>query len=294
MKTSLYSLCAAAVAAVILFTGCDEVQAPYKRKIDDSNNNNNGQYIRKVFLEDYTGYRCGNCPSAAEEASRLLKKYDTNLVVLAIHAGSTFAKPFGAKYKQDFRTPDGEQLFTDYIGNAGQPNGTVNRALFDGQKVVAYSGWESKYLTESKKAPLAWIDLQSQMDEASGETSVTATVTALEDLKANTTITFYLVEDSIKYWQTDYRIKAPASQDVEIYHRHVMRGAIGNSGAYGESISAQAIKKGTKITKTQSINLKDSSKFRFLPDPKHCGVIAVISDPDSREVLQVQEVHFKK
>jgi hypothetical protein len=293
MRTSLYSLCIAIIAVAFL-NGCDEIQSPYKRNVDDNNNNNNGTYIRKVFIEDYTGYRCGNCPRAAEEASRLLKTYDTNIVVLALHTGSIFARPFGSKFKQDFRTEAGEQLFTDFIGNAGQPNGTINRAIFDGQKIVAYTGWEEKYLSESKKAPLAWIDLQAQVDDASGEASVTATITALEDLKPNTTVAFYLVEDSIFYWQTDYRIKAPASQDVEIYHRHVMRGTIGNSGAYGESISAQAIKKGTKITKTQSINLKDSSKFRFLPDPKHCGAIAIVADPDTREVLQVQEIHFKK
>jgi len=121
MRTSLYSLCIAIIAVAFL-NGCDEIQSPYKRNVDDNNNNNNGTYIRKVFIEDYTGYRCGNCPRAAEEASRLLKTYDTNIVVLALHTGSIFARPFGSKFKQDFRTEAGEQLFTDFIGNAGQPN----------------------------------------------------------------------------------------------------------------------------------------------------------------------------
>jgi hypothetical protein len=208
MRTSLYSLCIAIIAVAFL-NGCDEIQSPYKRNVDDNNNNNNGTYIRKVFIEDYTGYRCGNCPRAAEEASRLLKTYDTNIVVLALHTGSIFARPFGSKFKQDFRTEAGEQLFADYIGNAGQPNGTINRAIFDGQKIVAYTGWEEKYLSESKKTPLAWIDLQAQVDDASGEASVTATITALEDLKPNTTVAFYLVEDSIFIGKPIIALKHP-------------------------------------------------------------------------------------
>lgn len=278
---------------VIIGCGCDEIQSPYKRITDGPDTNTTGKIIRKVFLEDYTGYRCGNCPKAADEAIRMAKLYDTNLIVLAVHSGITFAKPFGAKYKQDFRTDEGEQLFTDYIGNAGQPNGMVNRAVFDGQRVVGYTGWDAKYLGEKDKIPQAWIDVKAELNATTNDLNVSATVTALESLKANSTLALYLVEDSVYYWQLDYRIKPPADDNIEIYHRHVMRGSIGNTGAYGESLSVQAINKGQKITKTHSINLKDNNEFKFLPNAKHCSVIAIVSDPDTREVLQAQEVHVK-
>lgn len=276
----------------VLGCGCDEVSSPYKRTIEDGGNT--AKFIRKVYLEDYTGYRCGNCPKAAEEATKLIDKYDTNIVVIAIHAGDQFAKPFGQKYKQDFRTTEGEQLFKEYIGNAGQPNGTVNRAAFGGQRVVSYTGWEEKIIEEKNKTPQAWIELQTTLNEVSGILEVKADVTALEDLKANTTLALYLVEDSIYYWQTDYRIKPPADDNIEIYHKHVMRGSIGSGGAYGESLSGSVITKKTKVTKTQTVNLNDTGKFKFLPNKKHLNVVAIVSDPDSREVLQVQEAHVKE
>ncbi len=278
---------------IIIGCGCDEIQSPYKRITDGPDTNKPGKIIRKVFVEDYTGYRCGNCPKAGDEVVRMANLYDTNIVVLALHSGATFAKPFGVKYKQDFRTDEGEQLFKDFIGNAGQPNGMVNRAVFEGQRVVGYTGWDSKYLSEKDKIPQAWIDIKTELNTTTNDLKVTATVTALEGLKPNTTLALYLVEDSVFYWQTDYRIKPPADDNIEIYHRHVMRGSIGNTGAYGESLSAQAINKGAKITKIQSVNLTDNNKFLFLPNAKHCGVIAIVSDPDTREVLQVQEVHVK-
>ena len=89
MRTSLYSLCIAIIAVAFL-NGCDEIQSPYKRNVDDNNNNNNGTYIRKVFIEDYTGYRCGNCPRAAEEASRREQRYPRRTIPrgLTIHCAA--------------------------------------------------------------------------------------------------------------------------------------------------------------------------------------------------------------
>ena len=62
----------------VLFWACDtvsyrdayEVQPPVVP--DTSTKDSNAlDYTRKIFLEDYTGHTCGNCPFAAEEAKKM-------------------------------------------------------------------------------------------------------------------------------------------------------------------------------------------------------------------------------
>jgi len=134
-----YFLLTMCVMMIMLMTSCDEIAPPYKQS--------GGVVVvtgeQKVLIEDFTGFRCGNCPAASEIANNLYKAYKGKVIVLGIHSGPTFASPRGKLYAEDFRTSVGEELFTTFLGaNGGQPNGMVNRAG-DGNKIIAPDGWSA-------------------------------------------------------------------------------------------------------------------------------------------------------
>jgi len=66
---------------------------------------------RIVLLEEFTGKGCTNCPKGSREIENLLAIYDSNLVVVSIHAGF-FANPdFFDLGQYDLRTEEGENIF---------------------------------------------------------------------------------------------------------------------------------------------------------------------------------------
>ena len=66
--------------------------------------------IRKVLLEDYTGFKCVNCPAAAHEAHLLQEFYGDQMVVMGVHAGY-YAEPDGSgNYTTDLTTTTGDAL----------------------------------------------------------------------------------------------------------------------------------------------------------------------------------------
>jgi thiol-disulfide isomerase/thioredoxin len=142
-----YFSVALCVMLVMLLSACDEIAPPYKQS--------GGVVVvtgeQKVLIEDFTGFRCGNCPAAADIANNLYKAYKGKLIVLGIHSGPTFASPRGKLYSTDFRTTVGEELFNTFLGaTGGQPNGMVNRAG-DGNKIIAPDGWSAQVAAELEK-----------------------------------------------------------------------------------------------------------------------------------------------
>ena len=67
---------------------------------------------KKVLVEDFTGYKCTNCPAAATELHNIEEFYPDKVIGIAIHAGS-FAKP-GGVFVTDFRTDEGNEI-TDFF-----------------------------------------------------------------------------------------------------------------------------------------------------------------------------------
>jgi hypothetical protein len=69
MRTVLLPLVAA-----LLATGCDVISPPYTEE-SPADTGTAGAFVQKVLLEDYTGFRCGNCPEAHERAQELQARY---------------------------------------------------------------------------------------------------------------------------------------------------------------------------------------------------------------------------
>ena len=106
-------------------------------------------YENRVFLEDYTGHTCGNCPYAAQEIKKLETQYGKKIIAMAVHVGE-FAKPSPnpnkTSFKADFRTTIGNSLDDKFKAtNAGLPKGTINRIKFTGSPLlINYTEWNQR------------------------------------------------------------------------------------------------------------------------------------------------------
>src|SRR5712671_2275101 len=138
MKKFLLNLFTIA-AVLVLFSSCDKIDPPYKQTNSGGGPNTSDTVFRKILIEDYTGFKCGNCPSGASILYTQLKPfYGEELISMGVHAspGNTFTEPSppaslppnapAGSYSHDYRTPAGESWLTAFSVGAN-PNGMVSR-----------------------------------------------------------------------------------------------------------------------------------------------------------------------
>jgi Outer membrane protein Omp28 len=110
---------------------------------------------RKILLEEFTGFRCTNCPPAAEQAKALKDIYGDQLIVVALHADdNTFTQPLsnvpGEPFSTNFRTDEGVDYYYYYEISA-LPSGFVNRTVFNNSNVLSFGAWGDAIAVELAK-----------------------------------------------------------------------------------------------------------------------------------------------
>ena len=77
-----------------MFSSCEVIEGPYMsdsvNPIDTTTNN----YVKNILIEDFTGHLCKNCPDAASELEAIQSVYGSQIIGLAIHSGTTFARSY--------------------------------------------------------------------------------------------------------------------------------------------------------------------------------------------------------
>jgi len=287
MKTfKLYSLLVVLVS--ISFFSCDVIEEPFmvvQEEVSDSCEafifSPVETYTKKVLLEDYTGQACQNCPRAAEQAHEIQEQYGEQVVVIAVHAGY-YAEPTSS-YPNDFTTDTGDAWDT-HFGNSslGNPNGMVDRINYPNFHVLQFSQWEEKVSLQLQTMPTVGIQLAVNYNPASGLICVDTQTEVLTSLETNLHLTVVLIESGIISDQTD------SSQDpqhvVDYEHNHVLRKGLTNP--WGESLGQESYLQSELFTQRYSIEKQADW------DINNMAVIAFVSDPETYEVLQVEELHL--
>ncbi len=258
---------------------CDEISPPY---LENYQSEDTSSYQQKILLEEYTGFRCGNCPEAAEKAHMLREKYPKNLILLTVHAGG-YAKPT-TEHPYDFRTSIGTEL-DNFFGcsKAGNPNGMVNRYGFPNKTHILREGqWESMIVNLIKNKPKLNIKLTTAYNPTLRKISAFVEIKFLENSSPNYHLCLYLAEDSVVQYQRDDRKSPP---DVEDYvHNNVLRGGI--TSTWGDKISDISQRAGTIFQKQFEYIIPFDKDWR----PEKLKVVAFVHDKDSTfEILQVEE-----
>ncbi|NCD42222.1 MAG: hypothetical protein EOL88_09040 [Bacteroidia bacterium] len=111
------------VLLMVLFTGCDKIEAPYLINKGPVEGGGGETGKRVILLEEFTGHACVNCPEAALLLNDLKTLYGEQLLVISVHAGF-FAMPLG-ELTADYRTAAGTAI-NDYFGVTANPSGMVS------------------------------------------------------------------------------------------------------------------------------------------------------------------------
>lgn len=152
---------------------------------------------RKHVLLEFTGFRCVNCPEAAEKAASLQALYGENLIVIALHPASNPFTQGAAEY--DYTCPEADSIYRFMGGTETTPFPTGN---------IDMQPTENGYLID----PVEW-----------GARLNTAMADTLIDPNTPHQISYWLVEDSVLGAQ----LMPDGSINMNYYHRHVLR-AISN------------------------------------------------------------------
>ena len=85
---------------------------------------------QRILLDEFTGHQCQYCPDGHKRANTLATQHPNQLYVMNIHAGSLSSfNSSGSTYKENFRTPEGTELYT-YYKIKGVPSGVINRCEY--------------------------------------------------------------------------------------------------------------------------------------------------------------------
>jgi len=236
--------------------------------------------VKKVLIEDYTGFTCGNCPYAHQEAKRLHEEYGDNVIVMAVHA-SYYANPTN-EHKYDFRTATATEWDKFFgISSNGYPNGMINRRGFlESKNILKYASWQQAVDEVLAEKPIVSLNLSAIYLKDSRQILAFVTFVYNEKMDKYHNLNVCIVEDSIVQYQKWYRHDP---EDVNDYvHNHVFRTAL--NGTWGEKLNTQM------GIKTYTYTLPENSDWR----PENLKIVAFISDVGaSYEVLQAEQVDVK-
>ncbi len=279
MKKNSFIILLLAFVAFFL-KSCDIVEPPYVEQTGQCGYDNLSVPIKKILVEDYTGFKCGNCPEAHELLAQLKAVYCDHLVPVSIHVGY-FATPSAVPpYTTDFRTEAGNE-YNNYFGAdaAGLPVGMINRTEFNGSRLLSPDAWAAAIAQQLQQPPAVDVQITNFYDTAQRQVTSRVEIAFLQDISGNFYLNVWLTEDSIIDYQKDYRYDPP---DIAGYvHRHVLRKAI--NGAWGESIFNGQATQGQTVQKTYTFTVDTAY------NEHHCHVVAFVYLYDSKTVLQADD-----
>ncbi len=285
MKKTQKILSIFGILTLFFVTSCDEVSQPFEK------NNNGETQINKdaprVLLEEFTGYKCINCPRAARMLHGLMENtYKDNVILVAFHAGN-FAKPDKKKsghFKYDFRTKVGNEL-NDFFSITSNPSAVINRTPYESGLVINWGNWAAaiqNYFDKYKTSPVN-IKLNSTFDKTEGKLTAEVDLEYLQDAGNANYLSVWVTEDGIKYWQLD---REATPKEVENYeHNHVFRYSF--NGTWGDLISATDVIAGTKINKKYDYVLPSDCDW----NTDNLNIVAFVYDANAgKKILQAIQV----
>lgn len=177
---------------------------------------------RVVLLEDFTGQRCSNCPTATEIIEQLQKACGDALVAVAIHGGDqamfSNAKIIG------LRTEMADEYY-NYWKLQYKPVGLINR-----HSPIKPDFWAAAVKEElAKHAPLR-LDGSAVLADNDINIQIKAEGT---DGTVTGKLQVWLLEDGIKTLQ----LMPDGTANQEYIHNHVFRAAV--NGMWGEDFSVE-------------------------------------------------------
>lgn len=284
----------------IILISCDKVEYPYEHLEDviigtqgrtDTTFSDTSQQIMKIFLEDYTGVQCGNCPRAGREAKMIYEKHPEHIILAQVHTGSLARTD--DKHPKDFRTPAGDAF--EQIFGPTTPYGTINRIFNNNNQNISMPLWDN-IITDLLADPLYMtpkfdLKIRAIYNEESRYLQIKSDITSLNANNSDDyNLTVYILEDSIVAPQTDYSIATPENPVTlvpDYIHMFVLRSSL--VSPWGVTLKEG----GFALSESESIVLETNLNSEW--DENLCSIVVYISN-QNREIIHVDNIHrfYKK
>ena len=230
-------------------------------------------HIRTALLVDFSGWKCVNCPDAAEHAHELLSIYGQQLVVLEAHPAANKLTASN-KPEYDYTCPAADTLYKTLGGTnvTPLPIGTVNmKANNDGAFLMNVVDWASAVQTAVKQYHSADIHLRIGEQD-----SIICNIYNWSAQTLACSLYVWLTEDSIVSAQY-----FPDSTTTQYVRHHLLRDAI--SSPNGDPLTLPAEE---NVTRTFLYTLPDKVV------PEHCHIVAALYA--NGEIIQAAQIAATK
>ena len=260
------------IISVLTISACDIVKEPF---FENNNSIEESATLRNVLIMDFTAFKCSVCPRAHRIIDNLKELYGDRIIPVSVHMGLlAIPETSGTGFVYDFRTYEGNEL-SDYYMPSFLPSGLINTYSID--SLQPYSDWAAS--ADFSINTIAEIDISTDITYNSMDLELSCTVhmQSLKNLDNEISLVSLIVEDSIVAWQVD---QDDPERYIEKYvHNDVFRKSL--TGIWGDKLTAGAIPKGEKISRSLNTFLDDS----WITD--NIFIVSYVYDFETREILQV-------
>jgi hypothetical protein len=242
--------------------------------------------IRKIYVEEFTGHRCTFCPDGARELKAIMDE-DPTIIVTAIHCTGLADPVSNPPFDKNYKTPMGDIICKDF-NISGLPKATINRKKINEKWGVDKSDWRKIIAGVDRNDIKAGIELQCTVNEATREIEAKVSVTIIKEIQNPVQICLILQQDSIVSGQVDKN-----EYILDYTHNHMFRA--GFNGNYGTKLTPNGIvKEQMKYSTTFKLVYGKSFPFSNIPvEVNNCTVVAYLLDMETKEVIQVEQVHLE-
>ncbi len=282
------------LAMILLATACDIVDVPIEEPVlvecptcpfIDTNEINDS--YRMVLVEEFTGHKCSFCPGNTLQLLALQKEHEESILIISIHAGTTFAKPEPPDYPTDFNTEYGTALHDFYqIATFAYPSALVNRAIIDGEEVFpSHVKWKDAINASLDQPATLALGVAADLTESDNKLAIRVSAKAIEPIIGEHRLVLLCLEDSVIAPQKDINSSEPDERVVDYAHRHVLRGKLNGGNTFGQVFSSQ-------IDVDQ---WAEATAIADLPSNvvniENVTIVALIINASTQEIIQSAEVH---
>ena len=257
-------------------TQCDVIDQPFKGTVVDTTSTTQQ---RNVLIEDFTGHRCKNCPSASKKIEELVTAFGSDRIIgLAIHAGPGNFTGTTTDYPTDFTTLGGKQI-QNFFGTNFLPVGMVNRESYTpsgNSHWSSYSNWPT--LSSEALDSTLRIALSASASVSGGTLNITANGYPQLPILHDLSIVALLKESGI----VSPQILPDNTRDENYIHNNVLRDFI--TDTWGESFGTSPMT--TSDTLSSSLNMVWNTAWV----QENSAVVVYVFNPDNYRILQVIEV----
>ena len=257
---------------LLLFSACEVIPGDERDQVIFTPTDSSA-VKRTSLLIEYSGWKCVNCPTAAEEAHRLKEQYGEQLVVVVMHPESNPNTRHNNKPALNYTCPEADSIYIMMGGTNTTPFPTGNLNLVKDEEKGYFNDYDkwATLVSQAYSTPRPILMNQEVSGIAdSKEITVTVDITNVDTKVLEATLQVWLTEDSVMGRQDG----APDPKNYA--HNHLMRASI--SPIWGNKLMIDA-------------HSTEQMIYQYtLPEKvvnQHCNIVSLVSL--NGEVVQTKE-----